>query len=815
MAIATEVLRANFQGSGIAGPFTLTNIRVTKEADVLVVIRDTTDATDDGKILKLSGPAEYTVLNTSVGLDSGPVLTLLAPFDALNSHFKISLGTKLDLTQPTGFRQLKDWPPASVEEMADRQMRSVEQQQDDMNRALKFGFTIDDAGLDPHPNPDLPVPVENGFIQYVNNAWIWVKALAFGAFITPAITVVDTLIVWQSTDGTQVKNTNVELDPLDNISGVRSLSIDYDAGTLAPTEQEAANLVNVDESLSTGGEVFGFAMIGTAEGSAELHALGAGINVNPVRQSSGSYGDTDSILVLAVNQTVALSAGGAGNVTTFVADDDTITIGDAAQFDEIGFLVDTAAAGGGIDPTFEYSTGVGTWATFIPSDGTRGFRNTGVVSFDASDLTGWVVGAGAEFLIRITRTRNNLTTVPILDLIQIAAATIHSWDKNGDLNINNLIVKGILKQTKGADLASAAELLANIAGNTHDVTGGVAITSIAEVRIGAVKYFRFTGILVLTHSAADLILPTAANITTAVGDEAIFIQYAAGDWRCVNYQRADGAALVGVVGPASSTDHAVARYDLTTGRLLLDSLLFVDDSGLVRVGPVSTAQGNIQRNSTDGSLSIIGGIGGGGELVLWGPSHAAQADDFQLKSAGANKLGFDASTAILKSQVQMFHDFNGELIAGRAFDIHLQDQKTSGTNGGSSSAGVNTRVLNTEVRDVNDECILSGNKFTLDAGTWELFALAPCFRGAGHSVYIYNTTTPGNVLVAAQSAYSASGGDFAVTHSFVGGQFVIAASQDLELRHHITSAKASDGLGVGGAPGHTICYGEVFIRRVA
>src|SRR4029077_10062484 len=36
-----------------------------------------------------------------------------------------------------------------------------------------------------------------------------------------------------------------------------------------------------------------------------------------------------------------------------------------------------------------------------------------------------------------------------------------------------------------------------------------------------------------------------------------------------------------VVGPASSTDNAIARYDLTTGKLLQTSLASVDDSGNV------------------------------------------------------------------------------------------------------------------------------------------------------------------------------------------------------------------------------------------
>lgn len=91
---------------------------------------------------------------------------------------------------------------------------------------------------------------------------------------------------------------------------------------------------------------------------------------------------------------------------------------------------------------------------------------------------------------------------------------------------------------KGADIASAAALAPGADGNYFDVTGTTAITSINTVAVGAVLRLHFDGVLTLTHNATDLILPGAANITTAAGDEAEFIEYAIGDWRCVNYQRA-------------------------------------------------------------------------------------------------------------------------------------------------------------------------------------------------------------------------------------------------------------------------------------
>jgi len=90
---------------------------------------------------------------------------------------------------------------------------------------------------------------------------------------------------------------------------------------------------------------------------------------------------------------------------------------------------------------------------------------------------------------------------------------------------------------KGADVASATALPILTDGNAFDVTGTTTITSInTSGHIGTVITLHFDGILTLTHNATDLVLPGAANITTAAGDEAIFVEYASGDWRCVNYQ---------------------------------------------------------------------------------------------------------------------------------------------------------------------------------------------------------------------------------------------------------------------------------------
>ena len=87
-------------------------------------------------------------------------------------------------------------------------------------------------------------------------------------------------------------------------------------------------------------------------------------------------------------------------------------------------------------------------------------------------------------------------------------------------------------------------------GNLFDVTGTTTITSIGTQGIGSLITLHFDGILTFTHHSTNLILPGAANITTAVGDIATLYEYASADWRCISYTKASGAAITDVGGGA-------------------------------------------------------------------------------------------------------------------------------------------------------------------------------------------------------------------------------------------------------------------------
>jgi len=115
----------------------------------------------------------------------------------------------------------------------------------------------------------------------------------------------------------------------------------------------------------------------------------------------------------------------------------------------------------------------------------------------------------------------------------------------------------IIKWSKGADIVSSSNITLGTDGNYFDITGTTAITGISTTgTVGTLVKLHFDDILTLTYNISNFILPTMADIVTAAGDEAEFIEYSSGLWRCTGYTRASGEPLAG--GGAISTAYLMA-----------------------------------------------------------------------------------------------------------------------------------------------------------------------------------------------------------------------------------------------------------------
>jgi hypothetical protein len=116
-----------------------------------------------------------------------------------------------------------------------------------------------------------------------------------------------------------------------------------------------------------------------------------------------------------------------------------------------------------------------------------------------------------------------------------------------------------------SSVASAATVdLGAINSRNALITGTTTITSLGNTGAeGRTIRVRFAAALTLTHNATTLILPGGANITTAAGDTAIFVKEAgASAWRCVDYLRANGQAVV--ASAQVIVDRAYAEYTSST-----------------------------------------------------------------------------------------------------------------------------------------------------------------------------------------------------------------------------------------------------------
>lgn len=105
---------------------------------------------------------------------------------------------------------------------------------------------------------------------------------------------------------------------------------------------------------------------------------------------------------------------------------------------------------------------------------------------------------------------------------------------------------GAINEYKGANIASASTTdIGAATGNYVNVTGTTTITALGTVQAGTRRIVQFTGALTLTYNATSLILPGAANITTAAGDVAEFVSEGSGNWRCTRYTRASAPPVSG------------------------------------------------------------------------------------------------------------------------------------------------------------------------------------------------------------------------------------------------------------------------------
>lgn len=112
---------------------------------------------------------------------------------------------------------------------------------------------------------------------------------------------------------------------------------------------------------------------------------------------------------------------------------------------------------------------------------------------------------------------------------------------NLDDNLRNLQAAVRTEVASRGTIASGTTTdLSTVDAGAIDVTGTTTITALGTVSAGMRKVLRFAGALTLTHNATSLQLITAADITTAAGDQCEMESLGSGNWRMVWYAKASG-----------------------------------------------------------------------------------------------------------------------------------------------------------------------------------------------------------------------------------------------------------------------------------
>ena len=223
---------------------------------------------------------------------------------------------------------------------------------------------------------------------------------------------------------------------------------------------------------------------------------------------------------------------------------------------------------------------------------------------------------------------------------------------------NRAISPFAVRWNKGADVASASALTLPKDGNYFDITGTTAITSITTLGVtGLPIKLHFDGALTLTHHATDLYLPGGANITTAAGDEAEFIEYASGDWRCTSYSRASGLPIIS--GAASGASLVLLASGVASNSAAIDF-----DGYFSALYDVYFIKVIGWRPATDNSQMLLQAMIAGTaqtashqfaarrSIAAGGSTDAVSASDSGIRITGDTSNG---ATTIAQAEITIFH----------------------------------------------------------------------------------------------------------------------------------------------------------------
>lgn len=239
---------------------------------------------------------------------------------------------------------------------------------------------------------------------------------------------------------------------------------------------------------------------------------------------------------------------------------------------------------------------------------------------------------------------------------------------------------------------------------------------------------------------------------------------------------------------------------------MLPKEYYRDQNGMhpIFVSPSDIDNLAIDIDNLAADIDDLAGVGRTTETVKGNADNiATKADD----SAVVHKTGDETIAG-----VKIFSD----RFIGAAPLMHIEDQKSSGTGGGTFTQGDwRTRDLNTEITNEITGASLASNQITLPAGTYEISANASTY-GVSKNMSRLQNITDGTTALWGTSIRSLSSMN-ASSYSFILGRITIADSKVFEIQHRCESTRTTTGFGlaVGGAfaVDHET-YTQIWIKKI-
>lgn len=214
------------------------------------------------------------------------------------------------------------------------------------------------------------------------------------------------------------------------------------------------------------------------------------------------------------------------------------------------------------------------------------------------------------------------------------------------------------------DIASASTTdIGAVASTNLRVTGTTTITALGTAPSGVTRVLRFAAALTLTYNATSLIVPGAANITTAAGDTVTAVSLGSGNWVLFDYtiaalapfDRRSPGAIGGTTAAAGTFTALTATGAVALSPADKNVVLSPTGTGVVTINPatagtinnasigVSTAAAGRFTTLTTTSTSTIGGTMTFGGQVAATPKMQAYTETKTAPSISSNTLTIDLS----------------------------------------------------------------------------------------------------------------------------------------------------------------------------